>query len=97
MFSFPNREAMKYQPESPRSFALSYVSNSRFHRSFKFESNTTHSTLNVTYAEFGQAADEKGSIPTLLLMPGMFSSRYIGLCLHTIAEKWGVRVLVVDR
>ncbi|KAJ6190844.1 hypothetical protein N7519_000865 [Penicillium mononematosum] len=88
---------MEYSPTSPRSFATSYVSNPRFHRSFTIEPTPTHGPLNVTYADYGREPDENGTTPTLLLMPGMFSSRYIGICLHTIAEKWGVRVLVVDR
>ncbi|CAI7622388.1 unnamed protein product [Penicillium glandicola] len=88
---------MEHNPESPRSFAASYVSNSRFHRSFTIEPTPTHGPLNVTYADYGREPDENGTTPTLLFMPGMFSSRYIGICLHAIAEKWGVRVLVVDR
>ncbi|KAJ5374204.1 hypothetical protein N7517_006210 [Penicillium concentricum] len=87
---------MEYDPNSPRSFAASFVSNSRFHRSLIIES-TTHGPLNVTYGEYGRVPNENGTTPTLLFMPGMFSSRYIGICLHAIAEKWGVRVLVVDR
>ena len=88
---------MEYNPSSPQSFAASYTSNSRFHRSFTIEPTTTHGPLNVTYGEYGREPNENGTTPTLLFLPGMFSSRYIGICLHTIAEKWGVRVLVVDR
>ncbi|KAJ5788668.1 hypothetical protein N7457_003658 [Penicillium paradoxum] len=88
---------MKYSPSSPQSFALSYVSNSRFHRSFTFDSPTAHGPLNVTYGEYGRKPIEHGHTPTLLLMPGMFSSRYIGVCLHAMAEKWGVHLVVVDR
>ncbi|KAJ5976887.1 hypothetical protein N7501_000229 [Penicillium viridicatum] len=88
---------MEYNPASPQSFAASYVSNSRFHRSFTIEPTSTHGPLNVTYAEYGREPNENGTTPTLLFLPGMFSSRYTGICLHTIAEKWGVRVLVVDR
>ncbi|KAJ5170187.1 uncharacterized protein N7500_002970 [Penicillium coprophilum] len=87
---------MEYDPQSPRSFAASYVSNSRFHRFLTIES-TTHGPLNVTYADYGRGPNKNGTTPTLLFIPGMFSSRYIGICLHAMAEKWGVRVLVVDR
>ncbi|KAJ5206706.1 hypothetical protein N7472_003154 [Penicillium cf. griseofulvum] len=88
---------MEYDSKSPRSFAASYVSNSRFHRSLTIESTPTHGPLNVTYGDYGREPDKNGTTPTILFMPGMFSSRYIGICLHAIAEKWGVRVLVVDR
>ncbi|KAJ5142653.1 uncharacterized protein N7515_001440 [Penicillium bovifimosum] len=88
---------MSDDPQSPRSFALSYVSNSRFHSSFTFDSATTSGPLKVTYGEYGRAPNEHDTIPTLLFMPGMYSSRYIGICLHRIAEKYGVRVVVVDR
>ncbi|CAI7596061.1 unnamed protein product [Penicillium bialowiezense] len=90
---------MTFELNSPRSFALSYISNSRFHRCFTIESSVIHGPLKVSYAEYGKQRTESESIPTptLLLMPGMFSSRYLGVCLHAIAEKIGVRILVVDR
>ncbi|KAJ5543499.1 hypothetical protein N7535_005923 [Penicillium sp. DV-2018c] len=88
---------MSDHPQSPRSFALSYISNSRFHRSFTFDSATTSGPLKVTYGEYGRVPNERDTVPTLLLMPGMYSSRYIGICLHAIADKCGVRVVVVDR
>ena len=82
---------------SPSSFAASYVSNSRFHRCFTIEPTSTHGPLNVTYGEYGREPDKNGATPTLMFLPGMLASRYIGICPHKIAEKWGVRVLVVDR
>lgn len=90
---------MTFELNSPRSFALSYISNSRFHRCFTIESSVIHGPLKVSYAEYGKQPTQSESIPTptLLLMPGMFSSRYLGVCLHAIAEKIGVRILVVDR
>ncbi|KAJ5333964.1 uncharacterized protein N7506_007747 [Penicillium brevicompactum] len=90
---------MAFNPNSPRSFALSYISNSRFHRCFTIESSVIDGPLKVSYAEYGKQPTESESVPTptLLLMPGMFSSRYLGVCLHAIAEKLGVRILVVDR
>jgi len=88
---------MTFDPNSPRSFALSYVSNSRFHRCFTIEATATHGPLKVSYGEYGKEQTQLETTPTLLLMPGMFSSRYLGICLHAIAEKFGVRVLVVDR
>ncbi|KAF9247422.1 hypothetical protein LCP9604111_6121 [Penicillium roqueforti] len=88
---------MESNPTSSRSFAASYVSNSRFHRSFTIEPTPAHGPLNVTYGDYGREPDANGTTPTLLFIPGMFSSRYIGICLHAIADKCGVRVLVVDR
>ncbi|KAJ5591695.1 uncharacterized protein N7459_002064 [Penicillium hispanicum] len=35
--------------------------------------------------------------PYFFFMPGMFASRYLGIPLHAIAERAGVRLLVVDR
>ncbi|KGO43176.1 hypothetical protein PEXP_029230 [Penicillium expansum] len=88
---------MEDHPTTPSSFAASYVSNPRFHRSFTIEPTSTHGPLNVTYGDYGREPDKNGTTPTILFMPGMVSSRYLGICAHTIAEKWGVRVLVVDR
>jgi hypothetical protein len=88
---------MSSDPNSPVSLAHSYIANARFHRRFTLEATATHGTLNVTYAEFGRQPDESGTTPTILLIPGMFSSRYLGVQLHAIADKLGVRVLVVDR
>ncbi|CAG7961856.1 unnamed protein product [Penicillium olsonii] len=88
---------MTTDPGSPRSFALAFISNPRFHRSFTIEATATHGPLDVSYAEYGKEAADSEIVPTLLMMPGMFSSRYLGVCLHAIAEKLGVRMLVVDR
>ncbi|KAJ5762183.1 uncharacterized protein N7511_005565 [Penicillium nucicola] len=88
---------MSSDPSSPIYIAHSYISNARFHQRFTLEATATHGPLNVTYAEFGRQPDESGTPPTLLLIPGMFSSRYLGIQLDAIADKLGVRVLVVDR
>ncbi|KGO75406.1 hypothetical protein PITC_080920 [Penicillium italicum] len=88
---------MEGHTTTPSSFAASYIANSRFHRSFTIEPTSTHGPLNVTYGDYGCEPNKNGTTPTLLFLPGMLSTRYIGLCLHPIAEKWGVRVLVVDR
>lgn len=66
------------------------ISQSRFHR--RIILNTTYGPLTITFADIGC---ETG--PALLFMPGMFSSRYLGIPLHVIAERAGVRLLVVDR
>ncbi|CAG8078476.1 unnamed protein product [Penicillium salamii] len=88
---------MTSDPTSPKSFAQSFISNPRFHRSFNIEATATHGPLDVTFAEYGKEATDSETVPTILMMPGMFSSRYLGVCLHAIAEKQGVRMLVVDR
>lgn len=66
------------------------ISESRFHR--RVTLNTGYGALNVSFADIGC---ETG--PVLLFMPGMFASRYPGVLLHVIAERAGVRLLVVDR
>ncbi|KAJ6004376.1 hypothetical protein N7522_006021 [Penicillium canescens] len=88
---------MSSDPNSPVNLAHSYIANARFHRRFTLEATATHGLLNVTYAEFGRQPEESVTTPTILLIPGMFSSRYLGVQLHAIADKLGVRVLVVDR
>jgi len=66
------------------------ISESRFHR--RVTLNTGYGALNVSFADVGC---ETG--PALLFMTGMFASRYLGVLLHMIAERAGVRMLVVDR
>ncbi|GES62413.1 hypothetical protein ATEIFO6365_0005039000 [Aspergillus terreus] len=66
------------------------ISQSRFHRRINFD--TTYGPLTITFADIGC---ETG--PALLFMPGMFASRYLGIPLHVLAERAGVRLLVVDR
>lgn len=72
------------------------------HRELTLPATATHDALNVSYADVGRQPESSGAAsaadqPTILFMPGMFASRFIGLTLHTIAEKLGVRVLIVDR
>lgn len=69
---------------------LSLVSNSRFHRRVTFD--TACGSLTVSFAEIGSVTG-----PALLFLPGMFASRYTIIPLHALAERAGVRLLVVDR
>lgn len=69
---------------------LQLISLSRFHRRVTLD--TKYGRLAVTFADIGC---ETG--PALLYLPGMFASRYLGIPLHTIAARAGVRLLVVDR
>ncbi|KAH6871613.1 hypothetical protein B0T10DRAFT_500399 [Thelonectria olida] len=92
---------MSVNTESPGSDALRYVSDPRFHRTFTLPASSGHhDDLIVSYADLGRAPDPDGTAPappTVLFMPGMFASRYLGVAMHVVAEKLGVRVLVVDR
>ncbi|KAJ5122791.1 hypothetical protein N7448_003923 [Penicillium atrosanguineum] len=69
---------------------LGLISNSRFHRRATFD--TACGSLAVSFAEIGCVTG-----PALLFLPGMFASRYVGIHLHALAERAGVRLLVVDR
>ncbi|KAJ5488759.1 hypothetical protein N7539_003649 [Penicillium diatomitis] len=66
------------------------ISNSRFHR--RISLSTSQGQLSVSFADIGC---ENG--PVILFLPGMFASRYAGILLHAIAEKAGIRLLVIDR
>lgn len=69
---------------------LGLISSNRFHRRVNLD--TICGPLTVSFAEMGCATG-----PALLFIPGMFASRYVGIPLHPIAERAGVRLLVVDR
>lgn len=80
--------------------ALRYLSNERFHRRFTLPATADHGELTVSYSDVGRmpdAAATGSNHPTILFMPGMFASRYLGVSFHEIAHKLGVRVLIVDR
>lgn len=84
--------------------ALELINDERMHRELTLPANATHDALNVSYADVGQlpasSSSDGGAVekqPTVLLIPGMFGSRFLALRLHAIAEKLGVRVLIVDR
>lgn len=81
---------------------LNFVKDNRMHRELILPATTTHDALNVSYADVGHLpeASRPESVadhPTILLIPGMFASRFLALTLHAIAAKLGVRVLIVDR
>lgn len=69
---------------------LSLISSNRFHRRVILD--TAYGPLTITFADIGCATG-----PALLFLPGMFASRYLGIPMHVIAERAGVRLLVVDR
>lgn len=70
--------------------AISVISRSCYHRRVTLE--TASGPLAVSYADIGCADG-----PVLLYLPGMFASRYSGIITHALAERAGVRMLVVDR
>lgn len=90
---------------SPDHAVLDLIHNDRMHRELTLPATSTHDALNVSYADVGQLPEPPSAAasatdsdhPTVLFIPGMFASRFLGLHLHTIAKKLGVRVLVVDR
>lgn len=82
--------------------ALEFINDDRMHRDLTLPATATHDALNVSYADIGRLpeASSDGAVteqPTVLLIPGMFGSRFLALRLHPIAEKLGVRVLIADR
>ena len=80
--------------ETPASRALSYISHERFHQRFTLPATAEHAALTVSYADVGRGPGPDADPPTVLLMPGMFASRYLATFMHAVAEKCGVRVLV---
>jgi hypothetical protein len=85
---------------SARDQALSYLSNPRFSQELTLPATADSPALNVSYADVGFSPEtpaDSRSTPTVLFIPGMFGSRYIGAILDPIASKFGVRVLIVDR
>ncbi|KAL6238389.1 hypothetical protein BDW75DRAFT_201673 [Aspergillus navahoensis] len=72
------------------SAAITLISRSTFHR--RVNITTAHGPLTVTFADIGCDTG-----PVILYLPGMFASRYHGIPLHVMAERAGVRLLVVDR
>ncbi|KAH8127748.1 hypothetical protein LI328DRAFT_164773 [Trichoderma asperelloides] len=86
--------------DAPSSHAVDYLAQDRFHRRFILPATADHSALQVSYADVGRYPKDGSDVtcyPTILFIPGMFASRYLSVWMHAIAEKLGVRVLVVDR
>jgi hypothetical protein len=98
----PKAFLMSDEPRAAKSPALDYISHSRLHQRFTLAATADHESLTVTYADVGRSPDaglngDNVNPPTVLFIPGMFASRYIGVLIHAVAEKWGVRVLIIDR
>ncbi len=87
-------------PDSLQSQAASYISQDRFHQRFELPATAEHAALNFSFADVGASpsgAEGSPQPPVILFIPGMFASRYISIPMHRIAEKSGVRLLLVDR
>ncbi|KAK8113754.1 hypothetical protein PG999_005823 [Apiospora kogelbergensis] len=84
---------------SVRDQAVAYLANERFHQRFTLPATTDHEALVVSYSDSGRdAGDDPKAVPTMLYIPGMFSSRLFGVYpLHAMGQKLGVRVLAIDR
>ncbi|KAL4757864.1 alpha/beta fold hydrolase [Aspergillus foveolatus] len=72
------------------STTITLISGNTFHRRVKL--STAQGLLTVSFADIGCATG-----PVVLYLPGMFASRYLGIPMHVMAERAGVRLLVVDR
>lgn len=86
--------------DSPSLRAAQYLAQDRFHRRFIVPAISDHGELQVSYADVGRTpkqGDDGTQYPTVLFIPGMFASRYLSVWMHAIAERLGVRVLIVDR
>lgn len=84
--------------ETPASRALSYISHPRFHQRFTLAGTADHEALTVSYADIGRSpGPEDADPPSMLFIPGMFASRYSGVFMHPVAERCGVRVVIIDR
>jgi hypothetical protein len=91
-------------PQSPntepsQSLAATILNNERCHQRFTLPATANHESLEVSYAEFGcDPGEDPSTTPTILFIPGMFSSRYTAIYpMHAMGQKLGVRVLAIDR
>ncbi|BCS17351.1 alpha/beta hydrolase [Aspergillus puulaauensis] len=69
---------------------ITLICDNRFHRRITLD--TPNGPLSVSFADIGCPTG-----PALLYLPGMFASRYLGVPMHVMAERAGVRMIVVDR
>ena len=75
--------------------AIEYLAHCRFHRRFILPATGEHEAFPVTYSDVG--ADGSDNVPTVLLIGGMYGTRYLGVHVHHLAAKMGVRIVSVDR
>ena len=75
--------------------AIATVSQRKFHQIFQVPGTDKHGPLKITYAVLGLPAGE--DVPTIVFCAGMFGSRYTGIFANWMAEREGVRILLMDR
>ncbi|KAL4910623.1 hypothetical protein BDW74DRAFT_141503 [Aspergillus multicolor] len=63
-----------------------------YHHHITIQTSIPNGPRNISYTDFGCPTG-----PVLLFLPGMFASRFLGLPLHVLAERAGVRLIVIDR
>lgn len=89
---------------------LEFAAQSRFHQRFELPATANHGPLAVTYADIGPRQTEdagsngqdnytiqKEATPTILLIQGMAGTRLFSCLTDHLANKIGVRILIIDR
>ena len=95
----PEETATLTAPEDEAA-AKEILSQPRYNRTFKLPKTASHDELTFSYLDMGKTPatdDESAHVPTILFMPGMFSTRFAYLTAYRVAEKYGVRVICPDR
>lgn len=88
---------MSSRAASSATEAKEFISHSRFHQLVTISATGKHNAIALSYADFGRQPEVGSPVPTILFIPGMFGSRLCVAHMHPLAEKYGVRVLTVDR
>jgi hypothetical protein len=70
------------------------ISPLKFHRLFTLPATENHGALKVSYSIAGP---ENGDILTILFIGGMFCTRWYSIGYEYLAQKEGVRILLIDR
>lgn len=84
---------MTVQPEIEAK-AVEFASAERFHQKFTYQSKEIQGPLTVSYAVAGA---QKSDAPAVLFCGGMYSGRMNGPWVDYLAEKKGVKVIMMDR
>jgi len=79
----------------PEEQAISIIAPRKFHQIFIVPATDKHGRLKVTYAVLGK--QDGDDVPTIMFCGGMFGMRWQGIYFDWLAEKEGVRMLIVDR
>lgn len=85
-------------PEASQPSAKAYLQRPEFHQKFTLAATARHGAIEVAYSDAGaKPTPGQDNPPVLLFMPGLLATRLIGAYVGIIAEKVGVRVIIVDR